>query len=424
MKEAGVWSRRNFLATLGASAVAAFPGKVLARARQAAGAASTSGGVYDELGVKTLINAWGTITDIGGSLIPREAVAAMESASKNFVSIEELLEVTGNRITQMLKDLPPDHTATITSGAAGAIMSGVAGVLTGVDPERSSKLPDLTGMKSEVIFQRGHYESYDYNPQILASGTKIILVDDPDDVHRAINEKTALLYFANYANPLGHIKVDEWVKLGKQYNIPCFNDCAADTPPVSNLTAYNKMGYDLVAFSGGKGLRGPQCAGLLLGRNDLVHAARFNASPFEPTLGRGMKVGKEEIVGMWKALEIYLSQDQDKLVQDWSAKLDYVAKQLRKFDGVSTSYFVPPIANHVPAMQIAWDPRKFALTSDEALHFLGSGNPAVVMWGGGRGASETMADNDYVTMSSFMLQPGEERIVASRLKEMFQTHRA
>ena len=308
MKEAGVWNRRNFLATLGATAVAAFPGKVLARARQAAGAAPASGGVYDELGVKTLINAWGTITDIGGSLIPPEAVAAMESASKNFVGIAELLEATGNRITQMLKDLPPDHTATITSGAAGAIMSGVSGVLTGLDRSRISQLPDLTGMKSEVIFQRGHYDSYGYNPQIRASGTKIVLVETSDDVHRAINPNTALLYFANYANPLGRIKVDDWVKLGKQYNIPCFNDCAADTPPISHLTSYNKMGYDLVAFSGGKALRGPQCAGLLLGRKDLVHAARFNASPFEPTLGRGMKVGKEEIVGMWKALEIFLTR--------------------------------------------------------------------------------------------------------------------
>ena len=424
MKEVGVWNRRNFLATVGAAAFAAFPGKVLARARQATGAASNSGSVYDELGVKTLINAWGTITDIGGSLIPPEAVAAMESASKNFVSIEELLEVTGNRITQMLKDLPTDHTATITSGAAGAIMSGVSGALTGVDRARISQLPDLTGMKSQVIFQRGHYESYDYNPQIRASGTKIILVETPDDVHRTINEKTALLYFANYANPLGRIKVDDWVKLGKQYNIPCFNDCAADTPPISHLTSYNKMGYDLVAFSGGKALRGPQCAGLLLGRKDLVQAARFNASPFEPTLGRGMKVGKEEIVGMWKALDVYLSQDQNKLMQEWSAMLDYIAKQLRRFDGVSTSYYVPPIANHVPAMQIGWDPRKFALSSKTARNFLRSGDPAILMWGGGPGASETMEDDDYVTMTSFMLKPGEERIVASRLKQMFQAHRA
>ena len=424
MKEAGMWNRRNFLATLGAATVAAFPGKVLARARQAAGAASTSGSVYDELGVKTIINAWGTITDIGGSLISPEAVAAMESASKNFVSIEELLEVTGNRITEMLKDLPPDHSATITSGAAGAIMSGVSGVLTGLDRGRISQLPDLTGMKSEVIFQRGHYDTYSYNSQIRASGTKIILVDYPEDVHRAINEKTALLYFANYANPQGHIKVDEWVKLGKQYNIPCFNDCAADTPPVSHLTYYNKMGYDLVAFSGGKALRGPQCSGLLLGRKDLVRAARYNASPFEPTLGRGMKVGKEEIVGMWKALDVFLNQDQEKLAQEWAAKLDYVAKQLRKFDGVTTAYYVPPMANHVPAMQIAWDPRKFALTSREATHYLRSGNPAIAMWSGGPGASETMEDDYYVTMSSFMLQPGEERIVATRLKQMFQAHRA
>jgi L-seryl-tRNA(Ser) seleniumtransferase len=137
-----------------------------------------------------------------------------------------------------------------------------------------------------------------------------------------------------------------------------------------------------------------------------------------------MKVGKEEIAGMWKAVQIFVNEDHPKLVQEWWAKLNYVAKQIRKFDGVSTSDFVPPIDNHVPTMQIAWDPQKYLLTCNQAIHYLRSGNPAVLMWDGGPGASLTMADNNYIVMSSFMLQPGEERIVASRLKQMFQTHRA
>jgi L-seryl-tRNA(Ser) seleniumtransferase len=397
-------------------AAAAWPGNALARGRKAAAAVSASGNIYKELGVKTMINAWGTITMIGGSLIPPEAVAAMNAAAQHYVSIPELLEATGDRIAKMLKDLPAGHSATVTSGAAGAILCGVAGILTGENKELIRQLPDLTGMKSEVLMLKSQHLPYEYNPQILASGVKIIEVESPDDVRRAVSDRTALMYFVNFMNPTSEIKVAEWAKLGKQYNVPTFNDCAADTPPVSRLTDYNKMGYDLVAFSGGKALRGPQCSGLLLGREDLVRAARMNSAPFSPTIGRGMKVGKEEIVGMWKALEVYLSQDHDKLTQEWSARLDHISKQLRNIQGVTTAYFVPPIANHVPTMRIEWDPRKFGLTAKEALNFLKSGDPAVLMQDGDDGVS--------LTMNSFMLKPGEERLIAARLKAMFKAHKA
>jgi uncharacterized pyridoxal phosphate-dependent enzyme len=416
MSTTGIWNRRNFLSSLGAVAAAAWPGNALGRSRKAAAVVSGSTNIYKELGVKTMINAWGTITIIGGSLIPPEAVAAMDAAAQHYVSIPDLLEATGDRITKMLKDLPPDHSATITSGAAGAIMCGVAGTLTGENKELIRQLPDLTGMKSEVLMLKSQHRHYGYNPQILASGVKIVEVESPDDVRRAVNEKTALMFFANYLDESSEIKVAEWAKLGKQYNVPTFNDCAADTPPVSHLTDYNNMGYDLVAFSGGKGLRGPQCSGLLLGRKDLVRAARFNSAPFAPTIGRGMKVGKEEIVGMWKALEIYLSNDQDKLTQEWWDRLHYVSKHVRSIKGVTTSDFVPPIANHVPTMRIEWDTQKVALTTAQALEFLQSGDPAVMVGGGPGGNS--------LSMASFMLKPGEERLIASRMKEMFKAHKA
>lgn len=416
MKTKTGWNRRNFLAGAGATLAAALPGRVWARSQEAAANLTYPNNIYDDLGVKTIINAWGTITLIGGSLIPPQAVAAMDAAAKHYVSIPDLLEATGDRIAKMLKDLPADHSATVTSGAAGAIMCGVAGVLTGDNKELIGRLPDLAGMKSEVIMQKRHHESYGYNQQILASGVKIVEVEYPDDVQRAVSGKTALLYFVNYLNPAGRIKVEQWAKLAKQYNVPCFNDCAADTPPVSHLTDYNRMGYDLVAFSGGKALRGPQCSGLLIGRKDLVRAARFNAAPFDPTLGRGMKVGKEEIVGMWKALEVYLNEDHDKLTQEWWSRLEYVSKQLRGVQGVTTAFYVPEIANHVPTMRIEWDPRKLSLTSEQARTYLESGNPAVMMQGGTDGVS--------LSMCSFMLKPGEERIVASRLKQMFQAHGA
>lgn len=416
MNTAGIWNRRIFLSSLGALAASGWPGNAVARGKRAAAAAAASGNIYKELGVKTIINAWGTITLIGGSLIPPEAVAAMNAAAEHYVSIPDLLEATGDRVAKMLKDLPADHSATITSGAAGAIMCGVAGTLTGENKEFIRQLPDLTGMKSEVLMLKSQHRHYGYNPQILASGVKIVEVESPDDVSRAVSEKTALMFFANYMDESSEIKVADWAKLGKQHNVPTFNDCAADTPPVSHLTDYNNMGYDLVAFSGGKGLRGPQCSGLLLGRKDLVRAARFNSAPFAPTIGRGMKVGKEEIVGMWKALEVYLSKDQAKLTQEWWDRLHYISKQLRSFPGVYTADFVPPIANHVPTMRVEWDTQKVALTSAQARAFLESDDPAVMV-GGGPG------DNS-ISLASFMLKPGEERIIASRLKAMFKAHKA
>lgn len=416
MNTAGIWNRRNFLSGLGAMAAAAWPGNALARGRKAAAAVSASGNIYKELGVKTMINAWGTITMIGGSLIPPEAVAAMSAAAEHYVSIPELLEATGDRITKMLPDLPADHSATITSGAAGAIMCGVAGSVTGEDRNRIRQLPDLTGMKSEVLMLKSQHRHYGYNPQILASGVKIVEVESPDDVRRAVSDRTALMFFANYLDRTSEIKVADWARLGKQYNVPTFNDCAADTPPVSHLTDYNNMGYDLVAFSGGKGLRGPQCSGLLLGRKDLVRAARLNSAPFAPTIGRGMKVGKEEIVGMWKALEVYLNNDQEKLTREWWDRLHYVSKHLRSLPGVYTADFVPPIANHVPTMRVEWDTQKVALTTAQAMDFLKSGDPAVMVGGGPGGNS--------VSMTSFMLKPGEERLIASRMKEMFKAHKA
>jgi uncharacterized pyridoxal phosphate-dependent enzyme len=416
-------NRRNFLAAAGASIVSLLPeklfaargvrpGGLLAKASSPPG----TGNIYDELGVITVINGWGTITLIGGSLMPPEVVAAMEAASKHFVSIPELLDATGDRIAAMLKDLPPDHTATVTSGAAGAIMCGVSGVLTGENRELIQRLPDLTGMKSEVIFQKAHHEEYGYSQQILASGVKIIEVEYPDDVRRAVSQRTALLYFANYANPAGRIKVDAWAKLAKELGVPCFNDCAADTPPVAHLTAYNKMGYDLVAWSGGKGIRGPQCAGMLIGRKDLVRAARLNAAPFDPTLGRGLKVGKEEIVGMWKAVEVYLRQDSKTESDEWWNRLEYISKQLRKVQGVTTAFYVPPIANHVPTMRIDWDPRKFSLTTAQALEFLKNGKPSVLL--------QDQDDGVSLAMNSFMLRSGDDRMIASRLNQMFQAHRA
>src|SRR5881394_1757492 len=404
-------SRRGFLGTLGAVAAAAFatPRKLFAARPAAAETASDvtgfgqSGNPYQELGVTTVINGEGTMTTLGGSLIKPEVEAVMAQAARHFVSIPELEAAAGKRIAQMLK-LPQGYSALVTSGAAAAIQSGLAGILTGDNESLIQQLPDLAGMKSEVIIQKAHRNAFDH--QLRATGIKLIEIESRDQLRRAVNERTAMMHFANFANAAGQIKVDEWPKLAKEFKVPCMNDAAADTPPVSHLWDYANMGYDLITFSGGKALRGPQCAGMLIGREDLVHYALLNNSPFEDTLGRGQKVGKEEIIGMIKALELYVAEDHDALAREWQQRLNTVSTQITKIPGVSTAFFTPDLANHVPHMQITWD-TKVSLTAQQASQILRAGTPSIAI-GGGEG-------RPGLAMSSFMLQPGEEQIIAEQM---------
>jgi len=414
----GNWSRRGFIGILTAAAASLLsPRKSLAKIASTESAARTagfgqSGNPYQELGVPTVINAEGTMTMLGGSLGRPEVEAIMSQAAKHFVSIPALEAAAGKRISQMLK-LPQGYTALVTSGAAGAIQSGLAGILTGDNERFIKQLPDLTGMKSEVIIQKSHRNPFDH--QLRGTGVKLIEIETRDQLRRAVNERTAMMHFTNFANAAGQIKVDEWVTLAKELKLPCMNDAAADTPPLSHLWDYANMGYDLITFSGGKAMRGPQCAGLLIGREDLVHYALLNNSPFEDTLGRGQKVGKEEIIGMIKALELYLAEDHDGLAREWQQRLNTVSTQITKIPGVSTAFFTPDIANHVPHMQITWD-AKVSLTAQQASQILRAGTPSIAI-GGGEG-------RPGLAMSSFMLQPGEEQIIAEQMVKLFRKNLA
>jgi len=371
-----------------------------------------SGNPYEELGVTTVINAEGTMTTLGGSLIRPEVEVIMAQASRHFVSVPGLEEAAGKRIAQMLK-LPEGYSALVTSGAAAAIQSGLAGILTGDNESLIKQLPDLTGMKSEVIIQKSHRNPFDH--QLRGTGAKLIEIETRDQLRAAVNDRTAMMHFTNFANDAGQIKVDEWVKLAKEYKIPCFNDAAADTPPISHLWDYTNMGYDLVSFSGGKAIRGPQCAGLLIGRHDLVHYALLNNSPYEDTLGRGQKVGKEEIIGMIKALELHLKEDYDALDKEWQDRLELVSREIIRIPGVSTKFFTPAIANHVPHMQITWDSR-ISLTPQQVSQLLRNSKPSIVMSAG--------EEKPGLAMNSFMLQPGEDQIVAEQLSRILRQHSA
>ena len=370
-----------------------------------------TGNPYDELGVTTVINCEGTMTMLGGSLPHPEVEAVMAMAGRHFVRIPELEVAAGNRIAQMLK-LPEGYTALVTSGAAAAMESGLAGLLTGGNETLIRQLPDLTGMKSEVIIQKAHRNPFDH--QLRSTGIKLVEIETVEELRAAVSDRTAMMHFTNFANSMGKIKVDEWVRLGKQFNIPCMNDAAADTPPVSHLWDYAAMGYDLITFSGGKAVRGPQCAGLLIGRKEMVANALLNNSPHEDTIGRSQKVGKEEILGMVKAVEVFLSEDHDALAKEWQGRLEKISQELTKVPSVSTSFFTPEIANHVPHMRINWDASRISLTPQDAAKLMRASKPSIVIGGG--------EEQPGLLMCSFMLQPGEDEIVASTLSRILRAH--
>ena len=401
------FSRRNFLA--GGSVFSALAGRaprrLLASPGGLTGTPAAPANIYERLGVRTRINAKGTYTNLTGSLLPPEAARAMEEAAQHYVVLDELQRAVGERIARMLGV----EAACVASGAAGAMVIGTAACLTGKDPEKIKRIPDTTGMKNEVVIQKAHRYAFDH--AVRNVGVRLVEVETEDDLERAINDKTAMLHFLNEAQNQGKIGLEKWAQAGKRHGIPTFNDAAADVPPVSHLSDYNKMGFDLVSFSGGKGLRGPQCAGLLLGRKDLIEAALMNNNPYEDTIGRPLKVGKEEIVGMFVALELYLKVDHEAEWKDWEARLDAIDKMVSSVPGVRTGRFVPEVANHVPHLYLQWDEKAMGLTKAECMRQLEDGEPSIVCLGG--------EDYQYgLAVTPFMMKPGEEEIVGRRLKEI------
>lgn len=362
---------------------------------------------FKELGVRTFINAAGTYTSMTGSLLRPEAVEAYQYAAQQYVSLDELQDKVGARIAELVRC----EAATVTSGAASAITLGTAGVLSGNDPEKASRIPfDLTGMKTEVIMQKAHGIGYAH--AIKNCGVKVITVETQKELEAAINEQTAMLWFLNANNFVGKIQYKAFLDVAKKYNIPTFNDCAADVPPVENLWKYTEMGFDLVAFSGGKGMRGPQSAGLLLGKKDLIQAARLSAAPRGDTVGRGMKVNKEEILGMLIALETYLERDHQKDWTLWEQQIKHISDTVSQVKGVETEIHVPDIANHVPSLRIRWDQNVIKITPPEARKALQMGHPSI----------ETVGGQESVDMTTWMLNPGEERAVAERMKAILMAN--
>jgi L-seryl-tRNA(Ser) seleniumtransferase len=368
-------------------------------------AAPAKRSVYQELGVRPLVNAAGTYTALGGSLMPAEVVEALAEAARQFVDLNELQRAVGKSIAEMLGC----EAALVTDGAASALTLATAACVTGKDGEKIRKLPDTTGMKSEVVIQKSHRYGYDH--AVRNVGVRLVEVETREELERAVSPKTAMMLFFNDRDADGRIHVEEFARLGKQLGVPTLNDAAADVPPVEHLTRYLKLGYDLVAFSGGKGLRGPQAAGLLIGRRDLIEAATLNNNPNTDSVGRTNKVGKEELVAMWAALRRYLKQDHAATWKEWERRIQVIAELVGAVPGVRTEPFVPPIANHVPHLRISWDTAKVRLTPADVVKRLREGEPRIEV---------RPIVGEALEVSVWMLEPGEERIVGQRLRDVLK----
>ena len=335
--------------------------------------------------------------------MPPEVVQAMAEAAGAFVSIPELQEKVGARIARLL-DVPA---AMVTAGAASAITIATVACMTLGNPPAIERLPDAGGLKNEVVIQKAHLSEYE--PQILLAGAKLVWVASRSELDRAITPRTAMMFFLNYADPLGEIKRNEWIAVGKERKVPLFIDAAADVPPVTRFAEYLHEGFDLVAFSGGKAIRGPQSSGLLLGRPELIAAGQRAISP-SMGIGRGMKVGKEEIVGLLAAVEHFVTLDHAALWRVWEMRAAELIEMLTKVPGMTARVDVPEIANHSPHVVIEWSQWHSALKADEVVRRLREGEPSIAVLGEGERG---------LRVAVWTLHDDEHMVVAKRVQELF-----
>jgi len=400
-------TRRGFLVGAGlAGGAAALP---------AATTASADGeDYYDKLGVTKIINAAGTYTMFTASIMPPVVQAAVAKAAKHPVRLGELQKKAGEYLAKRLQC----EGALVCAGAASGLTLGTAACMTVGNRNAIDRLPtDVGGLKNEVIVQKSHRYGYDH--ALKNCGIRFVEVETLDDYEDAFTDRTVMAHFFNAAES-GQISREDWISMAHKQGVPCFNDAAADVPPISNLWKYTRMGFDLVTFSGGKGMRGPQNAGLLLGRKDLIEAAALNNSPFDETVGRGMKVAKEQIVGMVAAVDWFLSQSEDEMQAEFKRRAERIAAQLKDVPGIQHELVVPPVANQVPHLLLRCDRSRIKKSPREVAQELRQGSPSIELnptTGAKPGSGGLPTDENTIVVGVWMLEPGEDLIVARRLRE-------
>jgi L-seryl-tRNA(Ser) seleniumtransferase len=395
---------------------AAVAGAVPVTAALAAPAATKGVDYYEKLRLVPFINAAGTYTILTASIMPDEVQAAVALAAKKPVHFLELQEAAGNYLAKKLRC----GGALVTSGASAGLTLGTAACITMGNKDAIVNIPtDVSGLKNEVIVQKAH--RYEYDHAMRNCGVRVVEVETVDQYQNAFTERTVMTNFFNAQD--APISREEWIRVAHQHGVPCFNDAAADVPPISNLWNYTQMGFDLVAFSGGKGMRGPQCTGLLLGRKDLIDAAFLNNSPNSNAVGRGLKVSKEDIIGMVAAVDWFLSQDDATLEAEFRKRADRIADQVKKVPTVETTVFIPPVANHVPHLLVTYDPARVRTTGMEVMQKMREGNPRIELnpgTGGGPASAGLPGGENTIIVGVWMLQPDEDLIVGRRLREVLQ----
>ncbi len=374
--------------------------------RMASGARVTTS-VYQELGIRPVINCRGTHTVIGASKQWPELHDGMAEAARQFVVLDELQDKIGERLSKLIGS----EDAMVTTGCAGAITLGTCASLTGTDNERIRRLPDLTGMKSEVVIQKVHRNGYDH--AVRNTGVKIVDVENKDQFMNAINERTAMMYFLGgssgdsaWETP---IPLEECLTVAHKAGFPVMVDAANMLPPWDNIRRLAALQTDLICTSGGKHIRGPQCSGILAGRKDLVRAARLNSSPHSDSLGRPLKVGREEMVGLWMAVEKYAKLDFAAIDRQCAAQADYLSKELKKIPGMDVSYAPHDRTRKVYRVVAQWDEKALGITGDECERQLLEGDPRIAV----------LRQKPGILFTLFMNDPGDEKLAARRMKEIF-----
>jgi uncharacterized pyridoxal phosphate-dependent enzyme len=361
--------------------------------------------LFKELGLRTFINAAGNYTTMTASLMPDEVMEAIQSSSKEFVMLEEVQDKVGQKLAEWCHA----EAAMVTAGCWSALVLGTAGVLTGTDPKKVAQLPNLegTGMKSEIIIQKTHINGYHH--ALTNTGASIVQIETAEEAEGAINDKTAMMWFLNREAPVGKIQHQQWLDIAKKHNIPTMTDIAADVPPVENLWKYNIMGFDLVCISGGKAICGPQSAGILMGKKELIAAARLNGPPGGGNIGRGMKVNKEEMFGMYVALDSYIKRDHAKEWKVWEERVSEINNAIKTIAGVTTEKVVLPVANHMPALEVSWELTKVKVNAKGMGDRLRKGSPSieVIDW----------EKENGMRISVTILKPGQDKLVGQRIRE-------
>lgn len=360
---------------------------------------------FSDLGVKSFINAIGPYSSLGGAVMWPEVIDAMDYAIRNKIRMSDLQDAVGRRIAALLGA----NAAMVTSGATGAIILGTAACMTGGNRERQERIPDTTGMPNEVLILKS--QRYLYDRSIRAPGAVLVEVETEADIRAAVNERTAMMFYLQNRPSNLALTVEVYIRLAKEFSVPIFCDAATTVPPVSNIRRTVEMGFDLVCYSGGKGLRGPYSAGLLLGREDLVRHARANGAPNHRAYGRSMKVAPEEYLGMMVAVEKSLQFDE---AADFERQLELIEQMdasLSSLEGVITEIRTPGVEAREPYVEVRWDSSRYPIAVADVKQALRDGKPSVEV-------RALFLSDGQLHLTATMLKPGEAEIVTRRVREI------